>query len=103
MQAREIAILDVRGESSITDFHLLATGTSSPHLRALIEEARRRMKTQGVLSYRMSGTPDSGWVVLDFVDAVVHVFTVEARAYYDLEAHWKGAKRLPRVLNGEHS
>jgi ribosome-associated protein len=95
MQARDIAILDVRRESSITDFHVLATGTSSPHLRALIEEVHRRMKAQGVLSYRKSGTPDSGWVVLDFVDAVVHVFSAEARAYYDLETLWKDARRLP--------
>jgi ribosome-associated protein len=48
-----------------------------------------------VLSYRKSGTPDSGWVVLDFVDAVVHVFSSEARAYYDLETLWKDAKRVP--------
>jgi len=95
MQARDIAVLDVRRESSITDFHVMATGTSAPHLRALIEEVHRRMKARGVLSYRKSGTPDSGWVVLDFVDAVVHVFSAEARAYYDLEGLWRDAPRLP--------
>ncbi|MDD5708132.1 MAG: ribosome silencing factor [Kiritimatiellae bacterium] len=93
-QARDILIMDVRGQSSVTDFHILATGTSSPHLRALIGELQQRLKAQGAPSYRKSGTPDSGWVVLDFVEAVVHAFTAEARAYYDLEALWKDAKRI---------
>lgn len=90
-QARDIRILDVRGTSSITDFHILATGTSSPHLRALANELRVQMKVQNVPAYRISGTPESGWVVSDFVDVIVHLFAPEARAYYDLDQLWKTA------------
>ena len=90
-QARDIRSLDVRGTSSITDFHILATGTSSPHLRALANELRARMKAQNVPAYRNSGTPESGWMVSDFVDVIVHLFAPEARAYYDLDQLWKNA------------
>lgn len=93
-QARDIVVLDVRGQSSLTDFHIIATGTSSPHLRALINEVQRRMKEGGTPAYRRSGSPESGWVMLDFVHAMAHIFAAEARAYYDLEALWKSAPRL---------
>ena len=84
-------MLDVRKTSSITDFHILATGTSSPHLRALANELRARLKDLGVPGYRSTGTPDSGWVVSDCVDVIVHLFSPEARAYYDLDELWKDA------------
>lgn len=91
-KAEDIAVYDVRGVSSITDFNILANGTSSPHLRALIGDLRSALKKEGVPFYRDSGDPESGWVVLDFVDVIVHVFTAEAREYYDLDGIWKRAK-----------
>lgn len=93
-QAQDIRIFDVRGLSSVTDFYVVATGTSAPHLKALISEVQRRMKAQGVVSYRTSGDSDSGWVVVDFVHALVHVFSPEARAYYAIEKIWSTAKEL---------
>ena len=92
--AKDIRVWDVRGISSITEFYVVATGTSGPHLKALLSEVQRHMKDLGVASYRFSGTPDSGWVVLDFVHAVVHVFAPEARAYYAIETLWKDAKQV---------
>lgn len=94
-QARNIRVLDVHGSSSITDFHIIATGTSAPHLKALVSELQHRMKAAGVMSYRKSGTPESGWIVLDFVDAVVHVFSDEARAYYAIDDLWSDAREVP--------
>ena len=85
----------MRGLSSVTDFYIVATGTSAPHLKALIEEVKRCVKELGVGSYRTSGESDSGWVVIDFVHAVVHVFSTEARAYYAIEKLWVTAKELP--------
>lgn len=93
-QAQDIRIFDVRGLSSVTDFYVVATGTSAPHLKALISEVQRRMKAQGVVSYRTSGDSDSGWVVVDFVYALVHMFSPEARAYYAIEKIWSTAKEL---------
>ena len=86
----------MRGFSTVTDFTVVATGTSGPHLKALISETQHHMKELGVSSYRTSGEPDSGWVVLDFVHAVVHVFSAEARAYYAIEKLWAAtAKEVP--------
>jgi ribosome-associated protein len=93
-QAQDIRIFDVRGLSSVTDFYVVATGTSAPHLKALLAETQRCMKDAGVSTYRTSGESDSGWVVVDFVHAVVHVFSTEARAYYAIEKLWATAKEL---------
>jgi ribosome-associated protein len=93
--AKDIRIYDVRGISGLTDFTVVATGTSAPHLKALISESQRRMKERGVTSYRTSGTPDSGWVVADYIHAVVHVFSAEAREYYAIEKLWATAKEIP--------
>ncbi len=93
-QAADIRVFDVRGVSSVTDFTVVATGTSSPHLKALVSETRRRMKELGVACHRMSGEPDSGWVVADYINAVVHVFSSEARAYYAIEKIWSKAKEV---------
>ena len=94
-QAKDIRIFDVRGQSSVTDFYIVATGTSAPHLKALISETQRRMKELGISSYRTSGESDSGWVVVDYVHAVVHVFSTEARDYYAIERLWSTAKEIP--------
>ncbi len=94
-QAADIRIFDVRGVSTLTDFTIVATGTSAPHLKALVSETKHRMQKFGVTCYRMSGEPDSGWVVADYIDAVVHVFSSEARAYYAIEKIWATAKEVP--------
>lgn len=84
----DIKVYDVRGKSSLADFFVVATGTAAPHLKALIAESQSVMKEAGVQSYRTSGDPESGWIVVDYVDVVVHVFSPEARAYYALEKLW---------------
>ena len=94
-QAQDIRIFDVRGLSNVTDFYIVATGTSAPHLKALIGETENHMKKLGVTSYRNSGESGSGWVVVDYVHVVVHVFSSEARAYYAIEKLWSTAKELP--------
>jgi ribosome-associated protein len=84
----DVKVYDVRGKSSLADFFVVATGTAAPHLKALIAESQSVMKAAGVQSYRTSGDPESGWIVVDYVDVVVHVFSPEARAYYALEKLW---------------
>ena len=97
-QAKDIRIFDVRGLSSVTEFYIVATGTSAPHLKALIAETQRQMKDLNISSYRKSGESDSGWVVIDYVYCVVHVFSAEARAYYAIEKLWSTAKEIPFPL-----
>ena len=92
---KEIRVLDVRSDSAITDYCVVASGTSAPHLKALVAEVQHRMKAQGV-NARRSGLPESGWVVVDCLDAVIHIFAPEARAYYQIENLWKGSPEVPR-------
>ena len=84
----DVKVYDVRGKSSLADFFVVATGSAAPHLKARIAESQSVMKDAGVMSYRTSGDPESGWIVVDYVDIVVHVFSPEARAYYALEKLW---------------
>jgi len=88
-QALDIRVFDVREDSNITDFYVVASGNSGPHLKALLSEAGHHMKTFNVKTYRSSGEPESGWVVIDFIDVVLHVFSPEARAYYAIEKLWE--------------
>lgn len=90
----EINILDVRDVSTVTDYFVLVTGGSTPHLRSLAEEvnlARKREKIKGV---RTTGDTSSGWMVVDFGDVVVHIMTAELREFYALEKLWSDAKRV---------
>lgn len=84
----DVKTYDVRGVSSLADFFVVATGAAAPHLKALIASTQAAMKDAGVKSFRTSGDPESGWIVVDYIDVVVHVFSPEARAYYALEKLW---------------
>ena len=90
-KGQDLVLLDVRDVSSVTDYFLIATGTSAPHIRALVEDIEVSLKREGARRFGHSGTPESGWIVLDYVDVVIHVFSPEARAYYDLEKLWSDA------------
>ena len=79
-KAADVKVYDVRGKSGFTDFFVVATGAAAPHLKALVRELPK--------AHRISGDPDSGWIVADYIDVVVHVFSAEARAYYALEKLW---------------
>ena len=87
-KATDVKVYDVRGKSSLADYFVVATGAAAPHLKALIAESQAVMKRNGVASFRTSGDPESGWIVVDYIDSVVHVFSPEARAYYALEKLW---------------
>ena len=92
-KAEDIRILDVRGLSGVTDHMVLCSGISAPHLRALSEAVAKelRAETPPVAPHRTAGTTDSGWVVMDYHQFVVHIFSPEMRAYYALENLWKDA------------
>mgnify|MGYP002521805546 FL=1 len=91
-KAVDVKTYDVRGVSGLCDAFVVATGTAAPHLKGLVAGVQQAMRTAGESSFRVSGDPESGWIVVDYVDVVVHVFSPEARAYYALERLWDGAK-----------
>lgn len=94
-KAVDVRTYDVRGVSGLCDVFVVATGTAAPHLKGLVAGVQQAMKQAGEDSFRTSGDPASGWIVVDYVSVVVHVFSPEARAYYALEKLWEGAKPLP--------
>jgi ribosome-associated protein len=94
-KAENIVVLDMRGISMVTDFLVICEGTSLPHLRAIRNEISDRMREDHkVKPYATHGMADSGWMLLDFGDVVVHIFHAEKRAFYALEDLWNDAPRL---------
>jgi len=94
-KAEDLRVLDVRAQSSITDYLVLATGTSEPHLRALRVELEKAIDGAGEPIIGMESTQGSGWTVFDAFDIMVHLFTAENRAKYRLELLWKDAVEIP--------
>jgi ribosome-associated protein len=94
-KAEDIVILDVREISSITDYFVIATGTSEPHLRAIIDAIRDSLQERYGLKPRATdGTVQTPWVVLDYFDVIIHVMRADVREHYDLEGLWSDAPRL---------
>ncbi|MCA9252291.1 MAG: ribosome silencing factor [Phycisphaerae bacterium] len=90
----QIVVLDLRGLSPITDFFVVCTGTSDRQMRTTGEEMMVECKRDGDPPYGHSGLDSASWVLIDFVNVVVHIFTPEHRAYYDLELLWGDAPRI---------
>lgn len=94
-KAENIVILDVHKLSSVTDFFVIASGTSEPHLRAIVDEITDRLREEhGVRPRAVDGTVHGAWVVLDFFDVIVHIMRQDTRERYDLESLWGDASRL---------
>lgn len=99
-KAEDIVILDLRGLSSIADYFVICSASSTPHLNAVRREIADRLKTDhGVPAFGYDGQTESSWVVLDFVDVVVHILNQEKRGFYGLEALWSDAPRVDPGLN----
>lgn len=93
--AQDIRVYDVSKRSNLTDYEIVATGISTPHLKALVVDLQKRLKARGIVGAPSCGAPESGWVVLDVFDVIVHIFTREMRDYYQIEELWDGAPLVP--------
>jgi ribosome-associated protein len=94
-KGENIVILDVRELSSVTDYFVICTGTSEPHLRAIVDEMTTRLQKEHELRPRaIDGSFHTAWVVLDFFDVIVHVMRADVREHYDLEGLWGDAPRV---------
>ena len=94
--AANTVLLEITDVSSIADFFLLCSGENERQLRAIVEEIGEELAKLGLRPLRMEGSPQSGWIVMDFGDVVTHIFDAELRDYYKLEQLWAEA---PRVLS----
>ena len=94
LKSENVVALDLRGITSVTDFTIIATGTSERQLRGVAEAIIEYGRKVGQKPYGYSGYENAAWVVVDFVDVVVHLFARPYRDYYDLELLWGHAPRL---------
>ncbi len=93
-QAADVVVLDVAALLTITDYFVICSVSSAPQLKAVIEGVEERIRTElDRRPVRREGDADGGWLLLDYIDVVVHVFGEEAREYYDLERLWSDAPR----------
>jgi ribosome-associated protein len=94
-KAQDVVLLDLRGVTDMTDCFLIVSGTSDTHVRAIGEHLIAEMKKEGARAYHVEGLEKGRWVLLDFVDFVVHVFHPTLRNFYQLERLWSDAERVP--------
>ena len=92
MKATDITTIDVRGKTSVTDFMVIASGSSSRHVKSLVDNVLEKVKEQGVRPLGSEGLDTGEWALLDLGDVVVHVMLPTARQFYDLERLWQGAE-----------
>jgi len=94
-KAEELSILEMeKGSGAFTDYFVLCSGTNPRQVQAIADEVELRLKGAGLRPMNVEGYKQAEWVLIDYVDFVVHVFSEKARKFYDLERLWKSAKRL---------
>jgi ribosome-associated protein len=92
--ATDIVILDVRTLIGITDYFVICSGRNERQVATIVEEIEKQLGQDGVKAYRREGERQARWVLLDYLDFVVHVFHTEEREYYELERLWRDADRV---------
>jgi ribosome-associated protein len=94
-KAEELSILEMdKGSGAFTDYFVLCSGTNPRQVQAIADEVELRLKTAGVRPAHVEGYKQGEWILVDYTDFVVHVFSEKARKFYDLERLWKTARRL---------
>ena len=87
-KAFDIILIDLKNKSSMADYMIIASGTSSRHIQALSEQVLEKLKTNGVKNSRIEGKESLDWKLVDGVDLIVHIFNPDKRKFYELEKIW---------------
>ena len=96
-QATDILLLDIHKVCSFADYFVICTGDSDRQIRAIYDEVEHALKREGILPHHCEGTLDSGWLLLDFRDVIVHIFASSEREYYQLDKLWSKAIPVLRI------
>ena len=96
-QAADVLLLDVRGVCSFADYFVICSGETERQIKAIYDEIEHVLKREGVLPHHREGTLDSGWLLLDFGDVIVHIFAPFEREYYQLGKLWSEAIPVVRI------
>ena len=97
MKANDVVLLNLQGVTDMTDYFVIASGTSDTHVRAIGEHLIAELKKEGVRVHHVEGVQQGRWVLLDFVDFVVHIFHPTLRSFYQIERLWSDAEVVPIV------
>ena len=87
-KALDVVTIDLEGKSSIADYMIIASGTSSRHIQALSEQVVEELKKNGILNCKIEGKDSTDWKLVDGIDLVIHIFNPEKRKFYELEKIW---------------
>jgi ribosome-associated protein len=93
-KADDLVVLDISEIASFANYFFLCTGDSSRQIRAIADEVEQKLKTLGIKPSHVEGYKNAEWILMDYIDLVVHIFSKSARAYYDLERLWRDGKKL---------
>jgi ribosome-associated protein len=93
-KAGDLVLLDLNGVATLSGYFLLCTGESSRQVQAISNGVEEDLRERGIKPHHVEGYRHAEWILLDYLDFVVHVFSPQARAFYDLERLWRPAKRL---------
>ena len=96
-QANDIVLLDAREVCSFADYFVMCSGDSDRQIQAVYEEVEYVLKKEGVLPRHCEGTVDSGWLLLDYGDVIVHIFAPFEREYYQMDELWSQASIVVRI------
>ena len=94
-KATDIRVLDLTGITSFTDYFVICTGSNPKQIQAIADEIGLKLKERGELPHSLEGYNQAEWILMDYGDFLVHVFSEKARAYYDLERLWRNGKNIP--------
>ncbi|MGH7679594.1 MAG: ribosome silencing factor [Gemmatimonadaceae bacterium] len=94
-KGNDVVLLSLKGVSDMTDYFIIASGTSDTHVRSLGEHIQEGLKRDGTAAHHVEGMEQGRWVLLDYVDFVVHLFHPSLRAFYQLERLWSDAQVVP--------
>jgi ribosome-associated protein len=100
VKANDVVILNLEGVSDMTDCFLIASGTSDTHVRSIAEHVMAELRKQGMRAHHVEGLSQGRWVLLDYVDFLVHIFHPTLRDFYQLERLWGDAEVVP--VKAEH-
>jgi ribosome-associated protein len=89
-----IKLIEIGDISSLADYMVIATGTSSTHVKAIADEVDYQLDEAGISVSHIEGYRSNSWILLDYVDVIVHIFSDEAREFYDLERLWQDGKEI---------
>ena len=99
-KANDVVVLSLKGVTDMTDYFVIASGTSDTHVRALGDHVQQELKKDGTTAHHVEGMAQGRWVLLDYVDFVVHLFHPTLRGFYQLERLWSDAEVVPVSAQG---